>query len=191
MDRRKFLELTAALSAAVPGLFCTDAFAQAHTRAQAAGKPRTLDPLQEATVTRVADLIVPQTDTVGATGVGVTAFIDLLLTESMPPVQRERFLAGLALINARSQEQYGAPLPSARPEQQQELVRSLDEQLPQRDPSPAEARALEHSPVTAEHTYAALKALVLLGYFTAEPVAKQLLISAPIIPGKYDGCIPI
>src|SRR5262249_20669649 len=128
MDRREFLELIAALSATLPGLVSPDAFAQAHARAQASGKLRTLDALQEATVTRGADLILPQTDTVGASGVGVTAFIDLLLTESLPPLQRERFLAGLAAINARSQERYGAPLPSARPEQQQELLRALDAQ---------------------------------------------------------------
>ena len=191
MDRREFIELMAGVSALGTGVFSAEACAEAHARAQTAKKMRTLDAQQEATVTRVADLIVPQTDTVGATGVGVTAFIDLLLTESMPSGQRERFLAGLALINARSQELYGSPLPSARPEQQQELLRALDAQLPLRNPSPAEARALEQAPVTAEHTYAALKGLVLLGYFTAEPVAKQLLISAPIIPGKYDGCIPI
>jgi hypothetical protein len=191
VDRREFLELIAALSAAVPGLCSAEAFTQAHARAQAAAKLRALDTLQAATVTRVADLILPQTDTVGAGGVGVTAFIDLLLTESMPPAQRERFLAGLALINARSEQQYGTPLPSARPEQQAQLLQALDAQLPAHDPGPAEARALERSPVTAERTYAALKGLVLLGYFTAEPVAKQLLISAPIIPGRYDGCIPI
>lgn len=191
MDRREFLELIAALSAALPGLSSTDAFAQAQTRAQAKGKLRTLDPLQEATVTRIADLLVPQTDTVGATGVGVTAFIDLLLSDSMLPVQRERFLEGLAAINERSQQRYGAPLPSAKGEEQLALLRTLDEKLPHRDPTPAEVRALAQSPVSAERGYAVLKALVLLGYFTSEPVAKELLISAPIIPGKYDGCIPV
>ncbi|HEX4388527.1 MAG TPA: gluconate 2-dehydrogenase subunit 3 family protein [Steroidobacteraceae bacterium] len=191
MDRREFLEVVAGLSALVPGLIGEEAYAQSQARARGAAKMRTLDPLQEATVTRVADILVPQTDTVGATGVGVTAFIDLLLSDSMRPLQRERFLEGLAAINARSQERYGAPLPSAKPEEQETLLRTLDAQLPHRDPTPAELRALAQAPVTAERGYAVLKALVLLGYFTSEPVAQGLLISAPIIPGRYDGCIPV
>jgi gluconate 2-dehydrogenase gamma chain len=140
MDRREFLELLAGLSVLVPGLVGEPAWAEAHERAQATRKLRTLSPLQDATVTRVADILVPETDTVGATGVGVTAFIDLLLSESMLPMQRDRFLEGLAAINARSQQRYGVPLPAAKP---------------------------------------------------AEPVAKGLLLSRPIIPGRYDGCIPV
>jgi hypothetical protein len=45
-------------------------------------------------------------------------------------------------------------------------------------------------PVTAEGGFALLKSLVLFAYFTSEPVAKGL-INAPIIPGKYDGCVPL
>jgi len=191
MDRREFLELLAGVSGLVPGLIGEPAWAKAHERARATPKLRTLTPLQEATVTRVADIIVPQTDTAGATAVGVTAFVDLLLTDAMLPVQRDHFLEGLAAINARSQERYGSPLPSAKPADQETLLRALDEKLPRRNPSPAEVRALAQAPVSAERGYALLKAFVLLGYFTAEPVAKKLLINAPIIPGRYDGCIPV
>jgi len=191
MDRREFLELLAGLSGLVPGLIGEPAWAEAHQRARATPKLRTLAPLQEATVTRIADILVPQTDTVGATGVGVTAFVDLLLTDSMLPAQRDRFLEGLAAINARSRERYGSPLPSAKPADQETLVRALDEKLPRRNPGPAEVRALAQAPVSAERGYAVLKALLLLGYFTAEPVAKRLLNNAPVIPGRYDGCIPV
>jgi len=191
MDRREFLELLAGLSALVPGLIGAPAWAEAHDRGRATPKLRTLNPLQDATVTRIADILVPQTDTVGATSVGVTSFIDLLLTDAMLPVQRDRFLEGLAAINARSRKHYGVPLSAAKLADQEALLRTLDEKLPRRSPTPAEARALAQEPVSAERGYAVLKALVLLGYFTAEPVAKELLISAPIIPGRYDGCIPV
>jgi hypothetical protein len=191
MDRREFLELLAGLSALVPGLMEEPAWAEAHERAQATPKLRTLDPLQDATVTHVADIVIPQTNTIGAAGVGVTAFIDLLLTDSMLPLQRDRFLEGLAAINARSQERYGASLPAAKRADQEALLRTLDEKLPHRNPTPEEARALAQEPVSAERGYAVLKALVVLGYFTSEPVAKELLTNSPIIPGRYDGCIPV
>jgi hypothetical protein len=44
--------------------------------------------------------------------------------------------------------------------------------------------------MTAEAGFALLKRLAVLGYFTSEPVAKQLL-EAPIIPGRYDGCVQV
>src|SRR5215469_2184314 len=196
MDRRQFLEVIGGISALAPALalvpaFPPEAFArELHARAQAATKLRTLDPLQGATVTCIADLLLPETDTVGATSVGVDRFIDLLLTESMLERQRDRFLEGLAAINARSQSQYGAPITSVRREEQEALLRSLDAHLPTRTPTAAETDALEREPVTAERGFALLKGLVVFAYFTSEPVAKDL-INAPITPGRYDGCVPV
>jgi len=196
MDRREFLEAIAGVSALVPGLsllpaLCQESFArELHERAQAAGGLRTLSPAQNATVSSIAELLLPETDTVGARAVGVNRFIDLLLTEAMLETQRDRFLEGLAAIDARSQSLYGMPFTSAAGPQQQSLLRSLDEQLPQRHQTPAETAALEREPVTAEGGFAMLKRLVVLAYFTSEPVARKL-IRAPIIPGRYDGCVPV
>ncbi len=195
MDRREFLEAIAGISALVPGLSLLpgsyqQAFAQGlHARAKAAANLRTLSPQQDGTVTCIAEILLPQTDTVGATAVGVNRFIDLLLTESMPEAYRDRFLEGLASINARSQSLYGAPFISVRKEQQESLMRALDVHLPEPHPTPAEAAALSKEPITAEGGFALLKQLVVLAYFTSEPVAKGL-IKAPIIPGRYDGCVP-
>jgi hypothetical protein len=101
---------------------------------------------------------------------------------------RDRFLAGLAAIDARSRSLYGAPVASARKQDQQALIRSLDEALPARSPTRVEQAALDQQPVTAERGYELLKRLVVFAYFTSEPVAKGL-INAPIIPGRYDGCV--
>ena len=196
MDRREFLEAIAGISALVPGLSLLpgssqQAFAQGvHARAKAAANLRTLSPQQDATVTCIAELLLPQTDTVGATAVGVNRFIDLLLTESMLEAYRDRFLEGLAAINARSQLLYGAPFISVRKEEQESLMRALDVHLPEPHPTPAEAAALAKKPITAEGGFALLKQLAVLAYFTSEPVAKGL-IKAPIIPGRYDGCVPV
>jgi glucoside 3-dehydrogenase (cytochrome c) hitch-hiker subunit len=194
MQRREFLEAIAGVSALIPGLTPLAALgevAQAvHARAKSPGKLRTLTPLQDATVTRIGDILLPETDTIGASGVGVNRFIDLLLSESMPDAQRDRFLAGLAAINARSQSLHGGELPAIGRKQQESLVRELDARLPTHALTPAETAALAKAPITAEAGFAALKSLVLFAYFTSEPVAKGL-INAPIIPGRYDGCIPL
>jgi hypothetical protein len=196
MDRREFLEAIAGISALVPGLSLLpgsdqQAFAQGvHARAKAAANLRTLSPQQDATLTCIADILLPQTSTVGATAVGVNRFIDLLLSESMPEAYRDRFLEGLAAINTRSQFLYGAPFISVRREEQESLMRALDVHLARPHPTPAEAAALAKEPITAAGGFALLKQLVLLAYFTSEPVAKEL-IKAPIIPGRYDGCVPV
>jgi hypothetical protein len=195
MDRREFLEAIGGIPALIPGLALLPglgAFAEAvHAQAQTPGQLRTLNPSQDATVTRIGEILLPETDTIGATGVGVNRFIDVLLTDSMPEAQRDRFLVGLAAIDARSQSLHGAPFTSIGSKQQESLLRELDARLPAHNPAPpAEAAALSGVPVTAEGGFALLKSLVLFAYFTSEPVAKGL-INAPIIPGKYDGCVPL
>jgi hypothetical protein len=187
MDRREFLEAIAGISALGPTLV----FAQElHARAQAAVSLHTLNALQDATVTCIADLLLPQTDSVGASSVGVNRFIDLLLTESLPQAHRERFLAGLAAIDARSQALNGAPFATARRPQQESLLRLLDVRARARNPALAESAAQAGEAASAEDGFAVLKRLVVFAYFTSEPVAKEL-INAPIIPGRYDGCVPV
>jgi hypothetical protein len=195
MDRRAFLESLAGMSALIPGLSLVpglEALAQeVHASAQTSTALRTFTPPQDALVTCIAELLLPETDTPGATTVGVNRFIDLLITESMLESQRDRFLAGLAAIDARSQSLYGAPFVSARREQQQSLMHALDVPWPEPYRTPEQIAALEQAPLTAEGGFALLKRLAVLGYFTAEPVAKQLINNAPIIPGRYDGCVPV
>jgi len=193
VDRREFLESIAGISALLPGLSLLplqqQAFAEAvHARARAQMGLRTLNPAQDAAVTCIAEILLPQTETVGATQVGVNRFIDLLLTESMLERDRDRFLEGLAAIEARSRSLHGAPVASARREDQLALIRALDETLPARAPTRPEQAALDRQPMTAERGYELLKRLVVFAYFTSEPVAKDL-INAPIIPGRYDGCV--
>jgi len=56
--------------------------------------------------------------------------------------------------------------------------------------APAEAAALAREPMSAERAFWMLKHLAVFAYFTSETVAKDL-IKAPIIPGRYDGCVPV
>jgi len=194
VDRREFLGSLAGISALLPGLSLLPlrepSFTAAlHARAAAAGL-RTLNPEQDAAVTCIAEILLPQTDTVGATQVGVSRFIDLLLTESMLERDRARFLEGLAAIDARSRSLGGAPVAAASRQDQESLIRSLDGQLPQFPPTRAERALLDRQAMTAERGYELLKHLVVFAYFTSEPVAKDL-INAPIIPGRYDGCVSV
>jgi hypothetical protein len=194
MDRRQFLESIAGISALIPALALVPALeqqaiaAELHARARAVTGLRTLSPDLDATLSSIADILLPQTDTVGATQIGVSRFIDVLLTEAMLERDRDRFLEGLKAVEAQFAQTQTMAFAAAPREQQEALVSALDGQLPQRAPTRAEAAALAQGPMTAPHGYAVVKQLVLFAYFTSEPVALGI-INAPIIPGRYDGCV--
>ena len=122
---------------------------------------RTLTPTQQTLVSRIADMIIPETDTPGATTVKVPQFIDLILTEWMSDDERKAFLAGLVELESK-------PVTTA-------LVASLDE-----------ARA---DKTGAGHTFGRIKALTVYGYFTSKPVQRDILRTRMLFDG-YHGDVP-
>src|SRR5713101_7235065 len=82
MHRRQALRLLA--SAATLPLLSREAFSlfqAVHEQMPEQAVLKTLNPRQNATVTTIAELIFPQTDTPGAKAARVIEFIDLILTE--------------------------------------------------------------------------------------------------------------
>jgi hypothetical protein len=136
---------------------------------------RTLNRDQQALVTNIAEMIIPETDTPGATSVKVPEFIDLILTEWAGDDERAAFLAGLGDIDARAAAM-GSPrfvgLPAAK---KIELMTALDT-------------------ATTENTGAVLafrrlKALTVYGYFTSKPVEQDILKVQMFFNG-YQGNVP-
>src|ERR1700756_3118166 len=103
MHRRDVLRLLATgslLQLAPPNLFAV--LREAHGLIQSQTSPRTLNAHQHATVKAMAEMIIPRTDTPGASDVGVADFIDLILTEWYEDADRGRFLAGINDVDTRS-----------------------------------------------------------------------------------------
>src|SRR5689334_20908625 len=92
MNRRQALQQVAwlmggALSApAVLGILhgCT-------AKPSSTWKPIFLSEAQGTLVEAVAEIMIPRTDTPGATDVGVAAFIDVMLQDAFPPKDQQRF----------------------------------------------------------------------------------------------------
>ena len=139
-------------------------------------KPRFLDPDQFAMLERVADLIIPETDTPGAVSAGVHRFIDILLAEWASPETQEQFIAQLASIDERATELGMSGFLDGGADRQVEVVKLLDE----------EAFA-DDAPATF---FRRLKKLVLFAYFSSEPGATQALRFDPF-PGDYQPCLPL
>src|SRR5438309_9964013 len=95
--------------------------------ASPAWAPRTLSPAQLELVATVAEHIIPQTDTPGARAAGVHRFVDTLLSDHYPATERDRFLAGLADVDARARSRQGKTFVECAADQQLAMLTEMDE----------------------------------------------------------------
>lgn len=188
MQRREVLRIlaTGAALQLAPGSLL--AFArQARALLAAQASPRTLNAHQAATVSMMAELILPRTDTPGATDVGATAFVDLILTEWYDDPQRASFLNGLADVDSRSQKLFAKNFVDCSSLQQSDVLTALGAQMFE------EAERMRNQPFAFgaspldTNFYSMLRRLVLTAYFTSEAGATQEL-HFEIIPDRYEGC---
>lgn len=136
---------------------------------------RTLNPDQRAIVTAIAEMIIPETDTPGATSVKVPEFIDLILTEWASDEERDVFLAGLKDIDVRAVAA-GSPkfidMPGVG---RGTLVTALD--------------AARADKTGGGRAFARIKSLTVYGYFTSRVVQQDILKTQMFFNG-YDGNVP-
>lgn len=182
MDRRNALAVLSATAAiaTVPDQLLS--YGRSLHRRIVDGTRRVLDAQQDATLGVLTDLILPATDTPGAKAAGVNAFIDLLLAEWVEPEDKERFLKGLADVDARARTAFGKDFLQGTADQQTALLVALDDEAARWKASPEATRG-------PEPFYRMLKWVTLFGYFTSEVGALQEEHYA-IIPGRYVPCAP-
>ncbi len=193
MDRRKLVKLLA-LGSALP-LVPYKSFAIFRgIHASLAGTPRLkiFDAHQDATVTAMAEHILPETNTPGAKAARVNEFIDLIVADWYTEEERTIFLAGLANVDLRTQSAFNKNFADATAQQQSEVLRALGEQMAK------EKSALSSAPVgyrgsaaePDQNFYFMFRDLTLTGYFSSEIGFTQQL-HEELIPGRFDGCVPI
>lgn len=145
-------------------------------------KPVFLNEDQASVITQVSEIIIPGTDTPGAKDVGVPSFIDQMLKEVYSPEDQEWFTSGLQAFNEEAKKAYGEEFTGLDEEDQQALVKKIHDEAIEAertiDPEPKRPFILM------------MKELTMLGFFTSEPGATQILQYVPV-PGAYKGCIPL
>ena len=92
----------------------------------ASWRAATLSGTQLELVATLAEHIIPKTDTPGARDAGVERFVDAILSDYFGAAERQRFLDGLADIDARARKAHGAPFLKTTPAQQVALLTALD-----------------------------------------------------------------
>ena len=181
MTRREALRRTAGL---LGGVVSTPVWSGLLSGCSAPGgdwSPSVLTPDQVDTVRRMADLIIPETDTPGAVAAGVHRFVDTLLADGFAAADREAFLAGLDDLDARCQNAYEATFVDLEPPLQKAVVAEMDDET-------FGAGAAEWHPDRPPF-FRVMKELTLVGYYTSEIGASQEL-KINVVPGRYDGVVP-
>ena len=125
---------------------------------------------QEAFLAKVADIIIPTTDTPGAKVAGVEKFIVRVMRDCYKKEDQEKFYAGLAKLDADSQAKFSKGFVGLDIAQKNEMVKL--------------------STVNDKPFFQRMKELTVTGYFTSEIGATKALEYLPI-PGKFQGCIPL
>jgi hypothetical protein len=168
---------------------------QAGTQASGSVGRSTLNPHQDATVTTIAELIIPATDTPGAKEAKVNEFIDLLLTDWYEPAETQQFLHGLAEVDANSRKQFGKDFVACTPEQQTQLMHAMDEDAMQfakslKAVAPRTVVSLEQTTPPPANFFYTMKKLTLAGYYTSE-IGFEKELGKSVIPSRHAGCAPL
>ena len=182
MNRRDLVTLLSGAAAAplLGGLSPAELRAAGRAMHTRAARPlQVLDPHQRETVATIADLIIPTTDTPGASAAKIDEFVDVLLAEWYDDDDRARFLAGLAGVDARARAAFGADFLGCGEAQRTAILAGLDAEV-------AALRAADAKP--GEHFFGRMKWLTVYGYYTSEAGMTEEL-KWQVIPGAYDGCL--
>jgi len=187
MHRRQALRLLAS-AAALPVLSreAFSLFQALHNQLPAKPVLKTLNPHQNATVTTIAELIIPQTHTPGAKAARVNEFIDLIVAEWYDDEEKETFVTGLANVDSRARGLYGKNFVNCEQKQQGSILQAMDDEVAERTANPRRRR--NHPP--EKNFFFMIKQLTLVGYYTSQIGFEQEL-HAETIPSRHAGCVPV
>jgi hypothetical protein len=183
MNRRDLL-LNLALSAAAMPLASSDPLGPTvlcSGRADALPARRlseyVLPPEARRLIGAVGDLIVPPTDTAGATGAGVVEFSEFMLGNWFAATERADFLKGLAALDAMSRSSNGVGFVAADSARQNALLTLLESQALQTASGTLDPRSF----------ISRIKLLVLTGYYTSE-VGASVELDDTMVFAAFEGC---
>jgi gluconate 2-dehydrogenase gamma chain len=189
MNRRDALRLLATGTALhlAPGSLLA-AMREARKLVETPAAPHTLNPHQYTTVKVMAELLLPRTDTPGATDVGTAEFIDLMLTEWFDEHDRTRFLNGLSEVDLRTKSLFSRNLVDVPADQQAEILTWLGQRMTLAA-DPVQGRR-GSSRGQYKDFYSMFRSLTLTAYYTSEAGATGEL-HFQMVPGSYEGCVEV
>jgi gluconate 2-dehydrogenase gamma chain len=188
IDRRELLHRTALLlggaisSSAAAGILsgCAAAPPADETPTQTTAF---FTPAEAATVSAMAEQILPRTDTPGALDAGVPAFIDRMMAGFYQDNERAALRAGLARVDRDAQSAHRKSFASLTSDQQIALMQVYDKEAYD------QTRNTPSGSNSPPHFFRTMKELTTLGFFTSREGATKFL-KYVASPGPYRGDVP-
>jgi len=197
MNRRQALKSIALSTGVVISSTSFVGVLQAAEKSAGAGSlPVFLNKKEMIAVSRIADVILPASQTPGALDVGVPQFIDLLLKDIFTVEESAKFRKGLQLFMQRFKQENGSPFHKSKEKLQRKFIEQMYSVSPEKTKSIFNLVAENVAPAGNEDDYylwsflVTQRELTINSYFTSEQVGEKVLSYDPI-PGRYDPCIPV
>jgi hypothetical protein len=179
MNRREALERVALIFGGT--VIGGAAFLQGCKTADKGAFVFSLTPEQISFLDEVAETIIPTTNTPGAKAAKVGEFMQVMVADCYEEKDQQIFSEGLSKIDEVSKAKYSKVFMEITAEERTTLFNEINKELKAYNENKKEG--------DANHYFAMLKQLTLLGYFTSEIGATQALRYVAV-PGRYEGCIP-
>ena len=129
----------------------------------------------------LAEVIIPATDTPGASAAGVGEFVAALVDGWLDDDERDRFLAGLDTVDPAARERFGSPFAECEPGEQVAFVRELDQELARLRGDPAADGT--------SHFFHHVKQFTITAYFTSDVGLDALGYRTTF--RTFEGCAPL
>lgn len=178
MERKEAIKRTAALLGGVVFAPSLLGVLKGCSPSPGSWSPLLFDSGQVALTKALSETIIPKTDTPGALDAGVPAFIEKMVADYYSEEQKQFFLSGMDSFQQQCMDDNGLPF-----EQLSEAEKHLYA-------SEINRKAIAAEPLEGTPFFLMFKELVLIGFFTSEAGATQVLRYNPV-PGAYRGCVPL
>ena len=178
MNRRKAIQRTAYI---LGGTLSASVIAGVMSGCQPTGEPnwtpQFLTKEQAATISEIAETILPESDTLGAKSLHLTEYIDIMLKDVYTSEEQLQFSKELTKFEEIAQSSIGKKIVNASPDEREKFLISQ------------ENKARANQKQTGEKGFITkIKEMVIVGYFTSEYAITELMNYNPI-PQKFEGCI--
>ncbi|MGH9629598.1 MAG: gluconate 2-dehydrogenase subunit 3 family protein, partial [Bryobacteraceae bacterium] len=187
-DRREALKIIGAIGTTCAFPFASDELygQQAQPAGQHAhaapgetaplGAPKFFAPDEIAVISRIADLIIPETDTPGAVAAGVPLYIDLVVSKD--DSHQQTFRNGLDWLSQQSKEVFGEDFLKLTEEQQISILTPL-----------CKAADMGKSESDGERFFRAIKSMTADGYYTSRiGLTGELGFKGGAVLAEYPAC---
>ena len=125
---------------------------------------------------RIADIIIPESDTPGALSAIVHQFIDIMLYGWASPKTQDKFIQYFSNMDQRSKSNFGKNFSDLNRQQQFQLLVKLDKE--------------SFADISSNVFFKEFKALIIFSYYSSEEGA-SIELKYDRIPGEYAECISL